>query len=62
MSYTQIGSSPNNLFNHLNTNSNMVERNAERQNQFAIPEFMSPRVFNLSVRGRFNQLLTSIWY
>jgi len=62
MSYTQIGSSPNNLFNHLNINSNMVERNAERQNQFAIPEFMSPRVFNLSVRGRFNQLLTSIWY
>jgi hypothetical protein len=42
-----------NMFDRLNSITNTFVRDAESKLQFAIPDFLSPRVFNLRIRGRF---------
>ncbi len=42
-----------NMFDRLNSITNTFVRDATTRNQFAIPNFLSPRVFNLKLRTRF---------
>jgi len=42
-----------NLFDRLNSITNTFVRDAESKQQFAIPDFLSPRVFNIRLRGSF---------
>ncbi len=49
----EIGFEIFNLFDRLNSITNTFVRDAESKLQFAIPDFLSPRVFNIRLRGRF---------
>lgn len=49
----EIGFEIFNIFDRLNSITNTFVRDAQSKNQFAIPDFLSPRVFNLRIRGRF---------
>lgn len=51
--HLEVGFEIFNLFDRLNSITNTFVRDAESKNQFAIPDFLSPRVFNLRIRGRF---------
>lgn len=42
-----------NMFDRLNSITNTFVRDASSRNQFAIPNFLSPRVFNLKLSARF---------
>ena len=42
-----------NLFDRQNSITNTFVRDAETKLQFAIPDYLSPRVFNLRIRGSF---------
>lgn len=42
-----------NMFDRLNSITNTFVRDATTRNQFAIPNYLSPRVFNLKLRTRF---------
>jgi hypothetical protein len=49
----EIGFEIFNIFDRLNSITNTFVRDAQSKQQFAIPDFLSPRVFNLRIRGRF---------
>lgn len=51
--YLSIGFEIFNVFDRLNSITNTFVRDASSQNQFAIPNFLSPRVFNLRLNCRF---------
>ncbi len=51
--YLSVGFEIFNLFDRLNSITNTFVRDASSQNQFAIPNFLSPRVFNLRMTARF---------
>jgi len=51
--HLEVGFEIFNLFDRLNSITNTFVRDAESKQQFAIPDFLSPRVFNLRIRGRF---------
>ena len=51
--YLDIGFEIFNLFDRLNTITNTFVRDAQTKNLFSIPNFLSPRVFNLRFRARF---------
>ena len=48
-----IGFEVFNMFDRLNSITNTFVRDASTRNQFAIPNFLSPRVFNLKLSARF---------
>lgn len=48
-----IGFEVFNMFDRLNSITNTFVRDASSRNQFAIPNFLSPRVFNLKFSARF---------
>lgn len=48
-----IGFEVFNMFDRLNSITNTFVRDASSRNQFAIPNFLSPRVFNLKLSVRF---------
>lgn len=48
-----IGFEVFNMFDRLNSITNTFVRDASSRNQFAIPNFLSPRVFNLKLSARF---------
>lgn len=48
-----IGFEVFNMFDRLNSITNTFVRDASTRNQFAIPNFLSPRVFNLKLSTRF---------
>lgn len=52
-SYLSFGVEIFNMFDRLNSITNTFVRDASTGGQFAIPNFLSPRVFNLKVSGRF---------
>lgn len=49
----EIGFEIFNIFDRLNSITNTFVRDAQSKQQFAIPDFLSPRVFNLRIRGSF---------
>ena len=49
----EVGFEIFNLFDRQNSITNTFVRDAESKQQFAIPDFLSPRVFNLRIRGSF---------
>lgn len=49
----EVGFEIFNLFDRQNSITNTFVRDAETKQQFAIPDFLSPRVFNLRIRGSF---------
>jgi len=49
----EVGFEIFNLFDRQNSITNTFVRDAESRQQFAIPDFLSPRVFNLRIRGSF---------
>ncbi len=51
--YLSFGFEIFNLFDRLNSITNTFVRDASSQGQFAVPNFLSPRVFNLRMTARF---------
>ena len=49
----EVGFEVFNMFDRLNSITNTFVRDASSRNQFAIPNFLSPRVFNLKLSARF---------